>query len=78
MRGSIDQGLQAVATTNICLPLMQQPRRVSPTPLKQAEELIAGKPKKLAVILSAYPAGIPPHLLVTSDPSGKSNSEIDS
>ncbi len=76
VRGSIDQGLQAVGNKNMPAFDAAAAYGIYNATFKKAEELIAGKPK-LAVILSGTLTSIPPHLLVTSDPSGKSNSEID-
>ena len=76
VRSSISQGLQAVGDKNMPAFDAAAAYEIYNATFKKAENLIAGKPK-LAVILSGTLTGIPPHLLVTSDPGGKSNSAID-
>lgn len=76
VRASIDQGLQAGGGKEMPAFDAEAAYEIYKETLKKSEELIAGRPK-LSVILSGALTGIPPHLLVTSDPTGKSNTEID-
>jgi CHAT domain-containing protein/Tfp pilus assembly protein PilF len=76
VRESIEQGLQAGGDKNMPSFDAAAAYEIYNNTFKLSEELIADKPK-LAVILSGALSDIPPHLLVTSDPKGKSNVEID-
>jgi CHAT domain-containing protein/Tfp pilus assembly protein PilF len=76
VRASIDQGLQAGGGKEMPAFDAEAAYEIYKETLKKSEELIAGRPK-LSVILSGALTGIPPHLLVTSDPKGKINAEID-
>jgi CHAT domain-containing protein len=75
VRASIEQGLQAGDKDMPSFDAAAAHEIYNNT-FKLGEELIAGKPK-LAVILSGALSDIPPHLLVTSDPKGKTNAQID-
>jgi CHAT domain-containing protein/Tfp pilus assembly protein PilF len=76
VRDSIEQGLQVPDDKGMPAFDAAAAYEIYVETLKESEELIASKPK-LAVILSGALTGIPPHLLVTSDPKGKTNAQID-